>query len=956
MQGKNALASKLSMNTPACIQNVWRNKVAMIVASFTVSLTLSACSPSAENVVQAQAFFTTSELAQAKKDFSAHWLAANLILLPKKQSEQSADLALVRFDQPNNIAKLTAVAMPQWVLAQHPHLVEFQAFKHELSTQESKQWLKSALMVMAKNSNAKISHVSYVQTGEVIDDLYTAGANDANEVQDLGAVIKGESIQFKLWAPTAQQVKVQLFSTNASDAHADKKAIEEVALVEDSHTGIWSVNVKASAEIYYQYQVTVYHPKTEKVETINITDPYSLSLSVNSEYSQVVDLSASNTMPKGWLTQADNLVKNPEDNIFYETHIRDFSAHDDSLSDHAQQGKYGAFDERKVGNSTGINYLKALREAGINNIHLLPTFDLGTINEDHQKVIALSDPISKVCQQLTIAELCEQNIDQSQSIHSYLSTLPTDEPTIQKIVSDMREFDNYNWGYDPFHYTVPEGSYAANPEGVARIIEFREMVQAIHNLGFRVIMDVVYNHTHQAGMSSTAVLDKIVPNYYHRLNPFTGEIEQSTCCDNTATERKMMEKLMIDSLVVWARDYKIDGFRFDLMAHQPKDAMLRAREAVKAVDPDNYFYGEGWNFGEVANNQRFVQASQLELGGTEIGTFTDRLRDAVRGGAFNAVGEGHRRSQGIGNGRGTIPNELQTDDLSQYYLMMDQIRVGLAGNLANFPLENAQGEKVTGKQIPYGDQPTGYALDPADIINYVSKHDNQALWDNNQYRIAYHVSTHDRVRMQLQSLAFPIFAQGIPFLHMGSELLRSKSFLRDSYDYSDWFNKVDFAMQGNNYNVGLPPRDKDEANWTMIKEVLKNNEGRDHVSAEDIQFSAQVFMDLIKIRMSSELFRLTNETDIMQRITFQNTGPNQQLGLIAMRLNGFGKQPSIMVIFNTSDETKVQPFKGAAQYQLHAVQQQGVDQRVKQSATSAKGFSVPPLTTAVFVEQLSVKH
>jgi len=156
----------------------------------------------------------------------------------------------------------------------------------------------------------------------------------------------------------------------------------------------------------------------------------------------------------------------------------------------------------------------------------------------------------------------------------------------------------------------------------------------------------------------TAVLDKIVPNYYHRLDPITGKIAQSTCCDNTATENVMMAKLMTDSLTVWARDYKIDGFRFDLMAHQPKSTMIKARKAVQAVDSDTYFYGEGWNFGEVANNQRFRQASQLELGGTQIVTFTDRLRDAFRGGAFSASGDDIRKSQGIGSGLGTLPNEL----------------------------------------------------------------------------------------------------------------------------------------------------------------------------------------------------------------------------------------------------------------------------------------------------------
>ena len=408
---------------------------------------------------------------------------------------------------------------------------------------------------------------------------------------------------------------------------------------------------------------------------------------------------------------------------------------------------------------------------------------------------------------------------------------------------------------------------------------------------------------------------------------------------------------MIDSLVVWARDYKIDGFRFDLMAHQPKDAMLKARDAVHAVDPDNYFYGEGWNFGEVANNQRFVQASQLELAGSEIGTFTDRLRDAVRGGAFNASGADIRKSQGIGNGLATHPNELQSKDLSQYYLMADQIRIGLTGNLANYPLQAYSGEIKLGKDIPYGGQPAGYTLDPADTINYVSKHDNQSLWDNNQYRIPFDITTQQRVRMQLQSLSFAMFAQGIPFIHMGSELLRSKGFLRDSYDYGDWFNKVDFAKQSNNYGTGLPPAEKDQQNWQMIKEVLAKNEERDHVSPKDIAFSSAVFTDYVKLRMASPLFRLTTARDVIKRVRFHNTGKEQQLGLFAMSIEGDEDAKSLMVIINTSAQSIELPFDGANHYTLHPIQQRGYDSVVKTSKIQKNNFLVPALTTAVFIKK-----
>jgi pullulanase len=428
-----------------------------------------------------------------------------------------------------------------------------------------------------------------------------------------------------------------------------------------------------------------------------------------------------------------------------------------------------------------------------------------------------------------------------------------------------------------------------------------------------------------------------------------------------------MSKLMSDSLVTWARDYKIDGFRFDLMGHQAKNAMLAAREAVRAVDADTYFYGEGWNFGEVADNSRFVQASQLALGGTEIGTYNDRLRDAVRGGGNNT-----RDSQGLGNGLLMQPNERQILSASsqannqqeyeqqEYRLRMDQLRVGLAGNLSGFPLYLIKGKQRLGKDIPYGDQPTGYALDPADTINYVSKHDNQTLWDNSQYRLPFDVSTDDRVRMHLQSLSFVLYSQGIPFLPMGSEFMRSKSFLRDSYDYGDWFNRVDFSKGNNYYHVGLPPSDKDQENWPLINEVRKGHQGRDHVSAKDIQFSANIFEEMIALRMSSPLFRLTTANDIIDKVSFlnlsQHSMANQQWGLLVMKIDDtLGKTiddhiKSLVVIFNMSTKIQTFTYPQASDYQLHPIQKNSKDAVVKSSKADENGFTVPALSSVVFVK------
>ncbi len=895
---------------------------------------------------QANAAMVSDYVKQAS-DSAAHWLTPELLVLPKSQTKLLYQLVNANSDAFDAIT-LMATDLPQHLAKKFPHLADFQAYKVNLSANQAKDWLKQQLMVVGLDKAQQSQQVSWLQTGAVIDALYTQGENDANEVTDLGATITPQGVSFKLWAPTAQQVELLVFNDDLSPASTAKLAMEE-----DNTTGVWSVvGDKALNGAYYQYQITVYHPITQQVETLVTTDPYSLSLSVNSKYSQVVDLNSADTQPSNWQQHNIPSISNVEDHVLYETHIRDFSSDDTALSDSRYKGKYKAFSEQ---NSYGMKHLLSLRDAGLNTVHLLPTFDIGTVNEDIRQAISLDDSIEKVCAIAPNTSVCsDQKVSSQTSLKTVLESFDVSGSQAQQLVSELREVDNFNWGYDPFHYTVPEGSYALNPQGKARIVEFREMVQNLHELGFRVIMDVVYNHTYQSGLEDKSVLDKIVPHYYHRLHPVSGAIEQSTCCDNTATERVMMAKLMTDSLVVWARDYKIDGFRFDLMGHQPKQAMLVAREAVRQVDNDTYFYGEGWNFGEVANNSQFTQASQLELGGTEIGTFTDRLRDAVRGGGNNT-----RDSQGIGNGLLMQPNERADakQSLADYHLRMDQLRIGLAGNLVNYPLENVQGEFVLGKEIPYGDQPTGYALDPADTINYVSKHDNQTLWDNSQYRLAFDVTTENRVRMHVQSLSFALFAQGIPFLHMGSEFMRSKSFLRDSYDYSDWFNRVDFSKQNNYYNVGLPPAVKDKENWPLIKEVMAGHQGRDQVTSEDIAFASKAFKDMLAIRMSSPLFRLTSEQQVLEKVAFLNQGKAQQLGLLVMQLDDSqgeavdDNNQRIMVIFNTSDKAQFFAYESAASYQLHPIQQQGEDTLLKQSKATDKGFSVAPLSSVVFVEK-----
>lgn len=268
-----------------------------------------------------------------------------------------------------------------------------------------------------------------------------------------------------------------------------------------------------------------------------------------------------------------------------------------------------------------------------------------------------------------------------------------------------------------------------------------------------------------------------MPGYYQRLSA-TGAVENSTCCANTATEHPMMEKLMIDSVVTWAKEYKVDGFRFDLMGHQPKQAMLDLRRAldrltVKRDGVDGkrvILYGEGWNFGEVADNARFVQATQAEMAGTGIGTFNDRLRDAVRGGGpFDE----DPRVQGFASGLYTDPNGdtvngSEADQLAALLLAQDRIKVGLAGNLKGYRFVDRTGARVRGDQVDYNGQPTGYTDRPGESVNYVEAHDNETLFDALTYKLPVATSMDDRIRMQSLALATTALSQGTSFWTAGA--------------------------------------------------------------------------------------------------------------------------------------------------------------------------------------------
>lgn len=767
---------------------------------------------------------------------------------------------------------LTPTSLTAEQQAKYPHLKDAAAFSLPAG-KDLKPLLKGELVAIGTDADGILQGATLVQSAGALDALYSEAATKLT----YGAVVEGGNVTFRLWAPTARSVKLALFD-------GQHKPLGERTMTLDEASGSWSV--QGGSELvgkFYRYDIQVYHPVSRKLESYQVTDPYSLSLAMNSEFSQVVDLNDPALKPEGWDSlKAPHSQQNPADITIYEAHVRDLTGNDDSTpAEH--RGKFLGLTDT---DTAPVKHLQALAKSGVSHLHLLPVFDIATVNEDPAKVANISDDFGKLCQvnpevqNSKFAGYCSSG----QTIEAVLGDLQggdsKENPQVQELYGYLRGVDSFNWGYDPYHYTTPEGSYATNAEGSQRILEFREMVKAIkQNIGMNVVMDVVYNHTNEAGLGPKSVLDKIVPWYYQRLNPETGSVENSTCCSNTAPEHAMFAKLMDDSLVTWARDYKIDAFRFDLMGHHPKDQMVQALAAVKKVNPEMYFYGEGWNFGEVQDDKRFVQATQKHLAGTGIGSFSDRLRDAVRGGSPFDGGDTIRKTQGFGNGALVDANEMDGVDRATALHQADLVRLGMAGNLKDFILTDKDGMPKKGSDIDYNGQPAGYAQDPTEIQNYVDKHDNQTLFDNLIYKAPQGA---DLVRMQGVSLATAMLGQGIPFTHAGVELLRSKSMERDSYDSGDWYNRVDYTLADNNFDKGLPRKDKDGDNYPLIEKVLGK-----HVkpSGTDMATMVGFYQELAELRQSSRLLRLGSGAEVIKRVDFRNTGPDQEPGLIVMTVD-----------------------------------------------------------------------
>lgn len=793
--------------------------------------------------------------------------------------------------------------------AKFPHLKDYTAFSVDPRDRDRvREALNGQVVASQRATNGAVLAATGVQIAGVLDDLYPAATK-----ADLGPTFDKGRPTLAVWAPTAQSVKLEIGDST-------------VAMKRSDTTGVWSVTgSKSWKNKPYRYVVKVWAPSVRKVVTNKVTDPYSVALTANSERSLLVDLDDRTLAPSGWSTYTKPRAVPLKDAQIQELHVRDFSVADKTVPA-KDKGTYLAFTDKL---SDGSKHLRKLAEAGTSYVHLLPAFDIATIPERK------SDRTSPDCD---------------------LASFPADSDKQQECVAKTAAKDAYNWGYDPYHYTVPEGSYASDPDGTARTVEFRRMVKALNEDGLRVVMDVVYNHTAASGQADTSVLDRIVPGYYQRLLP-DGSVANSTCCANTATENAMMGKLVVDSIVTWAKKYKVDGFRFDLMGHHPKANILAVRKALDAltlakdgVDGKKIIlYGEGWNFGEVADDARFVQATQKNMAGTGIATFSDRARDAVRGGGPFDEDPG---IQGFASGLYTEPNSSKNngtegEQKARLLHYQDLIKVGLSGNLADYRFTDTAGKDVKGSEVDYNGAPAGYAAAPGDALAYADAHDNESLFDALTYKLPATTSAADRARMQVLAMATATLSQGPALSQAGTDLLRSKSLDRNSYDSGDWFNAIHWnCADGNGFGRGLPPAADNASKWPYAKPLL----GTVKVGCEQIDGASAAYRDLLRIRSTESTFSLDTADQVQSKLSFPLSGKEETPGVITMRLG------DLVVVFNATPERQEQRVASLTGdgYRLHPVQSSGADPIVKSASYDEKTgmFAVPGRTVAVFTRSL----
>ena len=616
---------------------------------------------------------------------------------------------------------------------------------------------------------------------------------------DLGMIYMGKEIVFKLWAPSASKVLLNLYAMDLGGV-----ALQTLSLI-PSEAGTWMIALEEKIKgQYYTVQTQV-----NGRWGIEVPDPYAKVVGRNGKRGQIIDLQSTN--PEAWEQDHRPLLKAPTDAIIYELHIRDVSMHPQSGILH--KGKFIGLTERNTKNKSGLlTGLSHLVELNVTHIHLLPVFDF-------------------------------LSVDESQ----------LDRPS-------------YNWGYDPQNYNVPEGSYATNPsDGAIRIKEFKQLIQTLHQQGLSVVMDVVFNHT---GVTEISNFNQLVPGYYYRQNAEGGFSDASACGNETASERAMMRKFIVDSVIYWAKEYHIDGFRFDLMGIHDIATMNEVAASLHEIDPSILIYGEGWTGGDspLSESKRALKKHISQIKG--VAAFSDDLRDAVKGNVFNETD------------RGFASGKLG---------MEESIKFGIVA-ATDHP-------QVDYSKVNYSDIP--WASEPSQTINYVSCHDNHTLWDrllNSQPER----SEADRIKMHLLANTIVLTSQGIPFLHAGVEMLRTKGGEENSYKSPDAINQID---------------------WTRKTKYLK---------------VFRYYQQLIQLRKNHPAFRMPTTKMIQEHLSFLEM-PEQGLIGYTIKNNANGdKWKDILILFNGNLEVKQVPIpEGVWQVALaeNRIDEQGLYQVVSPIVT-----------------------
>lgn len=595
---------------------------------------------------------------------------------------------------------------------------------------------------------------------------------------ELGVELGENSTTFRIWAPTASKVTLNLYDKGTGN---EGKTSQDLTKGEK---GVWSLTSDKNLDgKYYTYTVDTMLGAHE------VVDPYARSAGLNGQRGMILDLDA--TDPEGWVdTPYDNpAIENYTDAQIWEVHVRDFSK---NITKSKYQGKYLAFTETGLTNSSGmpvgVDYLKQL---GITHVHLLPSFDYASIDES--------------------------------------------------------KTDGFNWGYDPQNYNVPEGSYSTDPtDGTVRVKEYKQMVQALHEQGISVVMDVVYNHTY-VGESN---LHFTVPYYYYRYNKQTGVNSNGSGCGNeTASERSMMRKFMIDSVTYWQKEYNLDGFRFDLMGLHDIKTMQEIEKAVHAYNKEALIYGEGWtggttplseNSSSILKNLGTLNRGTSGEGVNGIAMFNDVIRDGIKGSVFDIEDTG-----------------FATGAKAAY---LNKVLSGVKGSV---------------KETDFGGDSDWYAPNPTAVINYVSAHDNNTLWDRICHVYGEEESTLDlRLRRNNLSAAIVQTSLGIPFMQAGEEMLRSKKRADGSYDENSYSS----------------PDTVNNIKWDLLTE-----------GSSEYQ-TMQYYKGLIAFRKSCETLRLTS--------SFGNDGTlilsvvKAEGAFVAIQIVNPENDEKLLIVYNAELEDK----------------------------------------------------